>query len=222
MLDKTGAITTGRMRVAAVHATAGKHVAEVQTLAGLLRMLPGTRSPVPVPPRPSSLPRKPYDRRLRLFKIVTSAPNRECTQAGRQGAPYPPRNTPQPHRNHTAGMYTSSTSPNPGPGRRSRSSVSTRCTATTKLWSASPSTPELPLQPVCPTADRIWPSHNQTSGGSTGHRRWCHRQSSSSTRARPRARRQRVVTWAARIPAWPAPGCRVVCSCGSRDCPRQG
>ena len=36
VLDKTGTITTGRMSVAAVHATAGETVAEVQTLAGAL------------------------------------------------------------------------------------------------------------------------------------------------------------------------------------------
>jgi Cu+-exporting ATPase len=36
VLDKTGTVTTGRMSVAAVHATAGESVAEVQTLAGAL------------------------------------------------------------------------------------------------------------------------------------------------------------------------------------------
>ncbi|NMM23669.1 MAG: copper-translocating P-type ATPase [Phycicoccus sp.] len=36
LLDKTGTITTGRMSVAAVHATADETVAEIQTLAGAL------------------------------------------------------------------------------------------------------------------------------------------------------------------------------------------
>ena len=36
LLDKTGTITTGKMSVAAVHATAGETVAEIQTLAGAL------------------------------------------------------------------------------------------------------------------------------------------------------------------------------------------
>jgi P-type Cu+ transporter len=36
VLDKTGTVTTGRMSVAAVHATTGETVAEVQTLAGAL------------------------------------------------------------------------------------------------------------------------------------------------------------------------------------------
>jgi Cu+-exporting ATPase len=36
VLDKTGTITTGRMSVAAVHATADESVAEIQTLAGAL------------------------------------------------------------------------------------------------------------------------------------------------------------------------------------------
>jgi Cu+-exporting ATPase len=36
VLDKTGTVTTGRMSVAAVHATAGESMAEVQTLAGAL------------------------------------------------------------------------------------------------------------------------------------------------------------------------------------------
>src|ERR1035437_3639859 len=36
VLDKTGTVTTGRMSVAAVHATAGETVAEVQRLAGAL------------------------------------------------------------------------------------------------------------------------------------------------------------------------------------------
>jgi len=36
VLDKTGTVTTGRMSVAAIHATAGESEAEVQTLAGAL------------------------------------------------------------------------------------------------------------------------------------------------------------------------------------------
>jgi Cu+-exporting ATPase len=36
VLDKTGTVTTGRMSVAAVHATTGESVAQVQTLAGAL------------------------------------------------------------------------------------------------------------------------------------------------------------------------------------------
>lgn len=46
------------------------------------------------------------------------------------------------------------------------------------------------------------------------------RRAASSTRARPRARRQRVVTPATRTAVWPAPWCRAVCSRVSRDCPR--